>query len=245
MRSWIYLTLAAGAVPAAALLILGRNPLWLPVAALLLVLPTLLYGWWQTREALRRHFSITPRYRWLEEPEGAGPAEDPVDAELRGLGYRPAGTLLREGEGELLSVVYIHETLPIYALAERPEAADGTPGPVRVVQLDSFFEGGGRLVTSAHPHAALTAVPGEDAAPRLTQLRIGGSATALDGQHAGTVQAWAAGRRQALPAAREALIGYLEADHQLQRRALERRGWLPFPTYLRILAGAPGGVLKF
>jgi hypothetical protein len=53
------------------------------------------------------------------------------------------------------------------------------------------------------------------------------------------------GKRQPLPATREALIGYLTADNEERRRALEAGGWLSLPDYLHLLLGRPRGVLKF
>ena len=172
-----------------------------------------------------------------------------MDAELRGLGYQPAGFLARTDPGESLSAVYLHQSLPIYAFLEiRPCAR----GETRVLpRLESFVEGGGRLTTTVAPDVGpemgrFTAwvVTG---GPRLLEIRAWGPGTpsALDGQHAGTLKAWTAGKRRGLPAERETLIPYLVEDHERLGERLRAAGWLPFPTYLRALFGTPAGVLKF
>jgi hypothetical protein len=242
MRNWIYLALALGALLAASLLIVTRNWLLLPVAALAAILPCVLTGWLLARGKIREQLTTPASRTWTDGlPSGLDVGAD-LDAELQGLGYRPAGVLRQEPGVDL--AVYIHESLPIYAYVDRPDDA-GAAGRFMVRQLDTFWEGGGRLITSAEPQAGYFSGAVNTEGTRLTQLRVGGTATALDGQHAGTVRAWMAGRRQPLLTTGEALACYLEEDRDRVRAALERRGWLPFVSYLRLLVGAPEGVLKF
>ncbi|HEU4752507.1 MAG TPA: hypothetical protein VFU47_05310, partial [Armatimonadota bacterium] len=204
MKNGTWLALAIGALLAGGLLLLARTWLALPAAVLLLALPVVLSGWLQTRASLARHFARQPEIRWAsgDEPQ----PEPEIESELQELGYEPAGSLWVEGA---VSRVYLHRELPVYVLAAR------VPGQRKgmLCTLHSFFEEGGWLVTASYPFPELFSAGLGQAAPRLAQYRPSGTPTALDGQHVGTVRAWAAGKRRPLPAAAEALPGYLRADH--------------------------------
>jgi hypothetical protein len=109
----------------------------------------------------------------------------------------------------------------------------------------TFWEGGGALITTAAPWKEARTAAVDTGSPRLVQLRVGGRPLALDGQHTGTVRAWALGKRSALPATREALIPYLLDDHERASNAVIQRNPAPFRAYLQALVGRPERVLTF
>jgi len=161
-----------------------------------------------------------------------------LDQEWRELGYQPLGTLRAEGASDTYDAIYAHPTLPVYgAISVRPDRA--------VPYALSFWEGGGTLLTTALPLAEARAATIDTGTPRLVQLRVGGRPLALDGQHVGTVKAWALGKRTALPATREALVGYLVEDYGRVHAALKSGRAVPLAGYLRALTGRPERVLTF
>ena len=246
MKHWIYLPLVAGIVLGGILLAITRDWLLVPVAVLLAMAPAVLAAWWQTRKALAAYYAKPVRMHWLDAPP-APPGESAVsfDAELRELGYAPVGWLAPEGEGRSFFAVYLHGSLPIYALVAMAWDASGVFATIP--QMESFLPGGGRLSTTASADFGRLTAAARTAGPRLVQLRAFGpvTATALDGQHTGTVGAWIAGKREFLPATGEALIGYLTADHETLRDALAAAGWVPLGLYIRSLFGTPREILKF
>jgi hypothetical protein len=232
-------------VPAAALgLALGTagalptgNWILVPLVFGLVAGAASLADWTRLRAMIREQFSASPTLCWSD---GAPPLEGTAaeyDRSLQTLGYERAGTLDHSGTA---TAVYVHHQLPIYARMEL-----GPGGSVPLLQLDTFVEGGGRLTTCSSRFLARVFAMAQGEAPRLAQLRVNGTPVALDGQHVGTVRAWTAGKRRALPATREALLGYLEQDDPRLRDRLRELGWLPFPVYLRWQAGDPPGVLTF
>ena len=246
MKDWIYVPLVAGVVLGAILLAVTRDWLLVPVAVLLAMVPAVLAAWWQTRKALAAHYGRPVRMRWLDAPPATpGETADSLDTELRELGYEPMGWLAPEGEGRSFFAAYTHGSLPSYALVAMAWDASGVFAAVP--QMESFLPEGGRLSTTASPDFGRLTTAARTPAPRLVQLRAFGppTATALDGQHTGTLKAWAAGNREFLPATRDALAEQLAADHQILGEALASAGWLPFPLYLRSLFGTPPGILKF
>lgn len=212
----------------------------LPALALLFAL-ALLLSWGAERRRLHRLFTRPLVRRWSEEwRKLSGPALK-LDEEWRELGYEPLGTLLgaeKGVDGFPLLAVYRHPDLPIYGLTEvRDEKA--------IPFALTFWEGGGVLITTAAAARDARAAAVDTGLPRLVQLRVGGRPLALDGQHVGTVRAWALGKRSALPATREALLGYLAEDHERLRNTLERGDPLPLGEYLRSLVGRPERILTF
>lgn len=220
--------------------------LLIPLAVLAGVLPALAALWIRTRQAVQAYYTRPLRLQWLEQPPlPPGEPGEKLDAELQSLGYRPQGFMApEEGKGTFFRV-YIHETLPIYALAALAYDASGVYSAVP--QLESFLGQGGRLSTTVSRDFGRLTAAAPAPQPRLVQLRAWGpgTATALDGQHVGTLKAWLSGKREFLPATREALIPYLTADHEWLRETLARAPWISFPYFLRAQFGTPKGVLKF
>ncbi len=214
----------------------------LPLVLLFGVAAGIVRGWLAQRELIRRRAGLPHTLEWADSPVPDEPEWRAVDEEARGLGYQHAGVLLR-AEPASLTHVYIHQALPIYLLT----APDGLPedSSDRLIQLESFFDDGARITTTTSAAYALTASAARLGVPRLVQLREEGTVTALDGQHVGTVKAWMAGGREALPARHETLLAYLAQDRQQLAAALEHAGWLPFGTYLEWLVRRPHGVLRF
>jgi len=215
----------------------------LPAAAALLALAfgaLILLSWWRARAVLRKIYSAPPACRWTASTSAPEAPSDPE--EWRRCGYERAGVLSCGTPAPLTLTVFIHSSLPIYALECRG-AADRKAAWWTV--LLTFYADGALIATSSssRPVGHLTAV--DLGVPRLVQLREGGTPLALDGQHSGTVRAWAVGGREALPATRDALLDYLQADLTRLRPALERAGWLSPATHLRTLAGRPARVLRF
>lgn len=212
----------------------------LVIAALLLV-SGLLVGWSVERRRLLAFYAKPPILRWSSAwrvPEGEGVS---LDAEWREMGYEPLGTLLvgaTPAPGGEYAAAYRHPSLPVFGLIN-------VRGGTAVASALTFWEGGGVLVTTAAPAGEARAAAVDHGLPRLVQWRVGGRPPALDGQHIGTVRAWALGKRCALPATREALLSYLADDFQRVRVALTERGPLSFPDYLHILIGRPRRILSF
>jgi hypothetical protein len=203
-----------------------------PVPVCLLL--ALLAGWQMASYRVLDHYARPPRLVWQPQP-----AETPHswDAELRGLGYQPAG-FLHTADAETPPVaVYVHATEPAFALVG--------PAPEEI-RMESFFAGGGRLSTVTSAGVERLAVGLQAGGPRLLQLRAWGPGTpaALDGQHLGTLRPWVAGRRQGLPAKPEKLAEYL-AEDAAQVLTLLEQGGLPLRLYLKAALGSPAGVLKF
>lgn len=214
------------------------NPLllFLLIVAGLLVLG--LVGWKKEQARVARLHAHPPAREWAPGWRELSGAAAELDREWRDLGYEPLGTLLVEGGEDRYEAIYTHPTLPIYgAISVRPDRA--------VPYALSFWEGGGTLLTTALPLAEARAAALDTGTPRLVQLRVAGRPLALDGQHVGTVQAWALGKRTALPATKEALAGYLNDDYGRVHAALKSGKAVPFPAYLRSLAGRPERVLTF
>lgn len=214
------------------------NPLWYPLLAVVGLLVLVLLGWKREQGRVARFHACPPSREWEKgwrEPAGAA-AE--LDREWRDLGYQPFGTLRVEGSPDRYEAVYAHPTLPIYgAISVRPDRA--------VPYALTFWEGGGSLLTTALPLAEARAAALDTGTARLVQLRVAGRPLALDGQHVGTVKAWALGKRTALPATREALVGYLADDYSRVHVALKSGRAMPFMVYVRGLMGRPERVLTF
>lgn len=221
--------------------------LWLliPLILLFLAVAALLPGWIRSRAALQAYYSKPLEYTWLEAaPVDPGRRGAEVHQELEGLGYGETGWLAPESRA-LFFRVYTHRELPIYALVAHASDASGVYAVVP--QLESFLPGGGRLSTTTSPDFGRLTGAASTGAPRLVQLRTQGpgTATALDGQHVGTVRAWLAGKREFIPVERDHLIRTLQDDHQAMRAALEQAGWLPIGEFIRAQAGRPTGMLTF
>jgi len=229
---------AVAALLAVVLAAVTHNVFASAAVALSFHLANLLYGWRQTQRIVRQAMSAPVELEW----SGSTAPIDEVraqalDAELAELGYQRVGALSRRDGAAGRQAVYLHPTLPIYAVLQH-----GTGGEP-AAQLDSFFEDGGRLTTTAaRDYGRFSA--GAATGPRLVQLRVGGSPRALDGQHVGTLKPWITGKRRPLPLDPEALPRYLEADRRHMREALAADR-LSFPDYVRALYGFPKGVLKF
>jgi hypothetical protein len=162
------------------------------------------------------------------------------EKELRALGYRRLGYLAKADDGYATWAIFNHPGHPTYALL----TAESIRGGRRVVlSLESFWEGGGRLTSTSASIPRFEA--GLETEPRLVQLRIAGTATALDGQHVGTLRAWQGGGREPLPATKEALPDYLATTHQAHRRQGEKNGWLPLGVYTQVLFRHPPRTLRF
>lgn len=180
---------------------------------------------------------------WIEPP-AAPPADDELgelSRELEALSYQTAGCLRLGGRRADLVNVYVHPEMPVFACLIHNHDEPGASVEVRLITY--FEEEGQVLTTSALETAALSALAARSD-PRLVQLRRAGTPGALHGQHTGSVQAWIAGGRVPLPAERDRLPSYLEADRRLYQEAHGARG-LSFSQFLRALAGRPEGVLRF
>lgn len=214
--------------------------LLLPITALL-VMVALLLSWRLEWRRLRRRYSEAPRYRWSDGwREPSGDAAD-LHREWCELGYTPLGTLLggdASAEGEAYTALYAHPELPIYAWTVVTRSG-------AIPQALTFWDGGGTLLTTAAPAREARLAALDTGTPRLVQLRVSGRPVALDGQHVGTVRAWALGKRAALPATREALLRYLEDDHRRVRDALAKGRPLPFLAHVKALLGRPERMLIF
>lgn len=218
----------------------------------LLLAPALAGGWllavvitWSlVRAVIRQRFAGELSLSWADGPARPyqGEAAE-FDRSLQELGYEPAGFLARADHPVSHAAVYIHRELPIYALMGLGD--ERSPGAVTFLQLDSFMEGGGRLTTTSDPVLARVFAFAGLEGPRLAQLRPRGKPLALDGQHAGTLKAWTAGKRRALPATPEDLLHRIREDRSRLQERLRALGWLPFPIYLRCQFGEPPGVLTF
>lgn len=214
------------------------NPLWWPLLAAVGLAILVLAGWKREQGRVARFHARPPSREWERGWRApAGPAAE-LDQEWRELGYLPLGTLRVDGPAESYEAIYAHPTLPVYgAISVRPDRA--------VPYALTFWEGGGSLLTTALPLAEARAAALDTGTARLVQLRVAGRPLALDGQHVGTVKAWALGRRTALPATREALAGYLAEDYGRVHAALKSGRSVPFQDYVRGLLGRPARVLTF
>lgn len=214
------------------------NPLLIPLLIVAGLALLVLVGWKKEQARVARLHSQPPAREWASAwRELSGEAAE-LDREWRELGYQPLGTLLVEGAGERYEAVYGHPSLPIYgAISVRPDRS--------VPYALSFWEGGGTLLTTALPTAEARAAALNTGSARLVQLRVAGRPLALDGQHVGTVKAWALGKRTALPATKEALPGYLSEDYGRVHAALKSGQAVPLAGYLRSLTGRPERVLTF
>lgn len=218
---------------------------WVPLTLSVGLAGVLHYYWQGLRDAVRNAYSRPLRWRWINEPADLGEDGAQADAEWRGLGYTLLGTLQGEDENGGLSTnaVYAHPELPVYV---RVWQQRNPAGKSRLAaQMVSFFPEHGRLSTTSFPGIGLFTAGVSSPGPRLIQYRYWGTPTALDGQHLGTLQAWMAGKRQPLPATREALPGYLEDDFAWMRETLEASGWLPLGLYVQSLFRKPKGTLTW
>jgi hypothetical protein len=239
MTDRVYWPLILGLLLGGLLLLLTRNLLLIPVALLVVMLPPLAFGWYDARRSVRE-WCLHPPARRIE-PLTPGSLL-PHDEELRQLGYQPAQATLHGGEA--LWSIYLHEALPIYALALIHPDPREPAGPT--LRLETFFEGGRLTTLDRLGHEAFTAAA-ETGGPRLVQLRDWGpgTPTALDGQHVGTLKPWIGGKRRVLPARTEELVAQLQADEAAVRSALQARGWVRLGDFVRAVARRPWGVLKF
>jgi hypothetical protein len=236
MNRWSYLiavafTLALGAAA------LALSPLLLPVALAAGLVGFLVAGWKSERERIARWHATPPRRTWAPMRSLEGLAGE-LDREWQELGYVPLGLLRRDESPDRFDAVYAHPSLPVYGLI------DVRPGQAIPSAL-TFWEGEGTLITTAAPLPEARAAAVDTGTPRLVQLRVGGRPLALDGQHVGTVKAWALGKRTALPATREALIGYLSDDYRQISTTLKHGRAMTFAGYLKALAGRPERILTF
>lgn len=202
----------------------------------------LVLGWRAVRSELSRRLAEETRHAWLAGAEAPPERVSQLEGEWSGLGYEPLGILQSDRAGAVVRrSVFRHPELPIWAWVEQ------APGSEAVACAVTFFEGGGRVLTTSLPllDAGALASLGNGTAPRLVQLRPQGRPLALDGQHAGTVRAWTAGKRRALPASQESLVPLLQEERGELRRHLEAGRGLTFLDYLRLLVGLPRGVLTF
>jgi hypothetical protein len=214
---------------------------WL-FAGLIIAVVLLLALWLRNRNAIRAYFAVPLEPQRLDAPPWPAGGEALATGErLEGLGYAPAGWIRLDPTENRYSAVYAHTELPAYAIA----AIEGRENRVSMLHLDSFFEGGGRLITTNSPLSGRLSAAVNLGAPRLVQLRPGGTPTALDGQHMGTLKAWMAGGRQPLPADAEAYVVHLAADLQRLKEKLRASGWLPPGVFLGWLIGRPKGILRF
>ena len=217
---------------------LAVNPLLLLLLAAVGLIVLVLAGWRRELARVARLHSRPPSRNWEKAWQAPSGMAAELDQEWRELGYQPLGTLRAEGASDTYDAIYAHPTLPVYgAISVRPDRA--------VPYALSFWEGGGTLLTTALPLAEARAATIDTGTPRLVQLRVGGRPLALDGQHVGTVKAWALGKRTALPATREALVGYLVEDYGRVHAALKSGRAVPLAGYLRALTGRPERVLTF
>lgn len=206
-----------------------------------------LAGWRKADRILRRRFSGALALQWVNAPAfSPGPEVEArvaaLQAELQGLAYRPAGFLADSRDPNIYYAVSVHETLPAYAFLMVARMAGRA---LIVPYLLSFFEDGGRITTTASRHVGGYTAGLDTGAPQLLQLRDGGTPTALDGQHMGTLKAWIAGGRRPVPAAREALLETFGQEHERLRAAFHASGGLSLAAYVRALFGTPPGVLRF
>jgi len=214
---------------------------WILLAvAALIPIAALLISWANALCRLLTFYADRPSYRWADTWREPTREAAELDTEWRALGYEPLGTLLAGGSEDesTVTAAYRHPTLPVYGLVH-------ARGAEVFACAMTFWEGGGTLITTAAPshHARAAAV--DVGAVRLVQLRVGGRPLALDGQHTGTVRAWALGKRIALPATRDALIPYLVDDFERVRAALTHAPPLPLRAHLQALLGRPERVLTF
>jgi hypothetical protein len=234
---------AAGALAGTLLLLATRSPLLLPLPALLGVAGVLLAGWRAARRSIRDWLADPPRLTLVDTaPHGLEGEAGQYDRELQELGYHPAGFLVTDRFPNVQSAVYIHEEHAVYASLT---IAPGRRARSLALTLESFFADGGRLTTTTDGTLSRVLTSADTGVPRLAQVRVRGRPLALDGQHLGTLKAWSLGRRQALPATPEALVGYIEADRERMREGARSNEWLPFSRFLRWIFGDPPGVLKF
>lgn len=242
-RSQLYGSFAAALLlPAVALLVTRKMELF--VACLSLGMAALaLLGWSQARASVRASFEKPLPVHWLAAPPI--PTEKiprGFHEELLGLNYHPLGWLGCEMRGSA-TAVYAHAELPIYVLLTLRFQADAVE--VETLQFESFFAQSVRLITTTDRDFAYAAAGVRNPGVRLFQLREHGTPTALDGQHVGTVRAWMVGKRVPLPAERERLLTYLEADQSALREQLRANGWVSLPGYLLGLFGRRRGILRF
>ena len=236
MNRWSYLV-AVGLTLALASAASAVSPLLAPVVVAAGLALFILAGWRSERERIARWYAKPANRVWSEWQSPSGVAAE-LDREWRELGYQPLGILRRAGDPQRHNLVYAHPSLPVYALIDVREAET-------IPYALSFWEGDGTLLTTAAPMAEARAAALETGSPRLVQLRVGGRPLALDGQHVGTVKAWALGKRTALPATRDALIGYLDADYRQVSAAIKNGHAMSFGGYLKALAGRPERILTF
>jgi hypothetical protein len=237
----LLLTLAGGMLGVTLAFTTRREELWAVALVVPTVLPSLA-GWRMARRQIRNYLRQREPFEWIEAAPPVTPGFAELDGELHGLRFQCVGTLRRATPSAVAFAVYVHETLPIYAQVGC--FREWGVGLSTVTQLDSIFEGGGRLCTTTAPTSTLLVGALTDA-PRLVQLRPKGRPTALEGQHVGTLKAWIAGGRVPLPATREALIDYVESDLHRIRETVRRNGSLSYLAFLRWLIGRPPGVLRF
>jgi hypothetical protein len=211
------------------------NPWLIAVGAVVLLGAVLGLGWTSERRRLRRVYAPAPPFRWADRMPELSASAASLDTEWRELGYEPVGTLERDGS---VDHVYVHPTLPVYALISG-RAQTAIPWAI------SFWEGGGTLLTTAVPWREARDAAVDTGTARLVQLRVDGRPVALDGQHVGTVRAWALGKRVALPATKEALTTYLQNDLERVRAVLGKGKGVALRSYLRAAMGRPERILTF
>lgn len=209
--------------------VLARDPAVIWIGCGITLALAFLSSWLGYLWLLRCYAAKSSEVVWLE-PDFRSSLPERYAAqldELERLGYRLLGAVRRaDGHGASF-LVYAHSSLPTYVFVGTSDG-DGRS----VFRFESFFADHGRLTTVSSPQADFYVPCSRVSSPRLTQRRPWGTPTALDGQHTGTLKAWMAGGRRALPASRELLLPYLEEELTLLRAVAAHRE-VSFGEYLR------------
>ena len=218
----------------------------IPVFVLaLLIVYNLTYSYFAARRTMLNLVRQPYAIEWLSQlgKLATTPALLKAHDELESLGYRHVGDYRPQvAETNRFVACYVHQSEPIYGQILVLDAAT-----VQVfVALASYFEGGGELETTGIPWGGGMDLPRPPEVPHLIQMRAGGTAGALHGQHIGTLHAWIAGGRKPLPATREAFEGYERERVEMVRAHVEQRGGLTVADFLRMISGKTArGVLRF
>lgn len=217
---------------------------WVVGAVVAFYALVLSFGWWSLRSRVRSVHERTLRWTWSDEPWEPDPE---LQAELTGLGYRLAGTMVSTADEvpgtEWKVPVYTHDSRPIYATLI-PLAGEKNPRPVLCL-LETFFSDQAWLGTSPDNNDAVYWMGARMGTRRLLQLTPQLTAEALHTQHQATLEAWTAEGLTPLPATKEAYVGLQEAERARLRAALAQPGWMSFREYLAIQRGEIAGCVRF